>query len=202
MSDKALKRYVVGIFDLRDDDPTFDYPGKEPVRIVLADDAAREIEQLTVLLEESRRTFGSSTFGKELQGEIERLETALTRWQAIHDALVDVLEGRETTDDHTLVVATKQLRERVRELEGELSSNENWATVAHTIEKQYMDKFGPIQQERDHLREALKHMWNAFDNGKRKHFRDPIAGRCAGSCQACAIEKAQAVLLRERQEMP
>lgn len=39
-------------------------------------------------------------------------------------------------------------------------------------------------------REAL----DAFDNGKRKHHRDWLAGGCISGCQACAIEMLKRVL--------
>ena len=41
--------------------------------------------------------------------------------------------------------------------------------------------------------DACKEAWNAFDNGKRKHHRDGLTGRCIVGCQACAVEKLRRV---------
>jgi hypothetical protein len=42
--------------------------------------------------------------------------------------------------------------------------------------------------------DACNEAWNAFDNGKRKHHRDALTGKCILGCQACAIEKLKLVL--------
>lgn len=42
--------------------------------------------------------------------------------------------------------------------------------------------------------DACREAWNAFDNGKRRHHRDALTGRCILGCQACAVEKLKAVL--------
>ncbi len=46
----------------------------------------------------------------------------------------------------------------------------------------------------EELEAACREAWNAFDNGKRKHHRDALTGRCILGCQACAIEKLKRVL--------
>lgn len=46
--------------------------------------------------------------------------------------------------------------------------------------------------------DACNEAWNAFHNGKRKHHRDVISGKCILGCQACAIEKLRMVLNRAR----
>lgn len=48
--------------------------------------------------------------------------------------------------------------------------------------------------ENNRLKAACNEAWNAFDNGKRKHYRDALSGRCVLGCQACAIEKLRKVL--------
>lgn len=58
---------------------------------------------------------------KQYQSHIEQLEHALAekdtvikRFQEVHDAIIDVLEGRPTEDEHTLV---KSIQQQARELE-------------------------------------------------------------------------------------
>lgn len=66
------------------------------------------------------------------------LRLSLARWQEIHDALVDVLEGRPTTDQHSLVQAVKA---RIESLRG---------TPDHTVA--YLNR---LSDERDRFKREL-----------------------------------------------
>ena len=76
---------------------------------------------------------------------------ALKRYNVYPDGENEVVPDGRWCDADDAAREIERLEAQVRELEGILSSNENWATVAHTIEKQY----GLIGQERDHLRQRL-----------------------------------------------
>ena len=134
MSGEALTRYYAQYYDNGED--VWD-------DMVLANDAAREIERLEKLSVEREAAVWGEVDDKIV--EIERLEAQLRAEREAGKQAVNAITGLEA---------------QVRELEGILSSNENWATVAQTIEKQYIDKVGHIEQERDRLRDELIAMSN------------------------------------------
>lgn len=59
------------------------------------------------------------------------------------------------------------------------------------------DALAVIEQQEQQiakLNDACNEAWNAFENGKRKHHKDALTGKCIVGCQACAIEKLNGVL--------
>lgn len=154
MNNKVLKRYAIVGWNGEDYQSVESKTGP----FVLADDAAHEIERLDAQIQ-------------ELKGELhERLEKSHSVWKEhCHELEVELAWWRNLIKDRnigtderpSLRAYIEWLEARVRELEGILSSNENWATVAHTIEKQY----GLIGQERDRLREQYNKVLVAIDEG-------------------------------------
>lgn len=129
---------------------------------------------------------GHSGTIEAIQQRVQELEQALSRWYSIHDAIIEVLEGRQTSDDHSLVQGVKALQRQVEALTQQRDARPDpvlyEARGEHVI--RLLHELTMVRDERDDLKRSYEDL--------RDHFTpESLRGQIAALQQQLAATRVR-----------